>query len=488
MSLYAVIYEIYYVWLKNVDILTLRFYIILFPSVFLYWLFPCNRKRILKFLGIFIYVFNGFMSFPIIIYITLVSWFSVLILSRQSISNRYCFVIRCIGIVLLMIPLVFLRMIASSYCQLLNRVNHEWLSVIGVSYVTLMAISYIIDYDKKRCDKQNLKTVFLYLSFFPLAICGPIERPQRMFEQFNGLERKSFDYDDFLVGIIMIVYGLFAKLVVADRFSIVTNELFGNYRNYLGYELLFAIFLYGIQLYIDFMACTTIVRGLGTLFGISLSENFKQPYLSESVLEFWNRWHISLSNWLKDYVYIPLGGNKNGKFRQCINIMITFIVSGLWHGFALHYVMWGVLHGLYQIFIRILPKTNDKTIGRKVCNISITFILVNFAWLFFREGIHRSVEILKRIIFGLDISFFNTDSYLNLGLSLQNWNIAVIGCVIICIVDFLKIKYRNTVKIQLKNESVSFRFLIIIFFFVVTLLFGQYGYQAGSSSFIYRGF
>lgn len=491
------LYDIYYMF-SNTDILTWRFYLLLLPCVYLYWKLPKFRRTILQLIGIVFFLLNGIMSLPVALYIVLTSWCTVACISKkQSQENeRNRKIIKIIGLIASLMPMVILRMVSSSHFSyiidgLSNR-KYRAIFPIGVSYITLMAISYIVDYEANRCEKQKLGIHFLYLCFFPLAISGPIERPTGMFEQFGSLSNKKFDFDDFFVGITMIVYGLFAKLVVADRFGIVTNEVFDNYVNYLGYELLFALILYGIQLYIDFMACTTIVRGLGTCFGISITENFKQPYLSGSILDFWNRWHISLSTWLKDYVYIPLGGNRRGKLRGYINILVTFLVSGLWHGIGLNYIVWGVMHGIYQIIGRIIRRkgSNNKsgTIGVKLLNIALVFFLVDFAWLFFRVDIHSAFDILISITKGLDISFFTNNEYLNLGLNQLEWNIAGIGFLIICIVDCIKIKYRNITREKLKNELLIFRYVIVMFFLFGTIVFGKYGYNYDEAAFIYRGF
>jgi D-alanyl-lipoteichoic acid acyltransferase DltB (MBOAT superfamily) len=232
------------------------------------------------------------------------------------------------------------------------------------------------------------------VTFFPQLVAGPIERTGNLLPQFKV--NHVFDYDRVTSGLRLAAWGMFKKVVIADRLAIYVNGVFDNPGVYPSTSLALALFFFAFQIYCDFSGYSDIAIGCARVLGFNLMSNFKQPYFSRSITEFWRRWHISLSTWLKDYLYIPLGGNRKGKIRQKINLLITFLISGLWHGAAGHFVVWGAIHGVYQIIGRSTePYRNAlcKKIGlgeenrlRKIIQVFITFLLVCFAWLFFRAN------------------------------------------------------------------------------------------------------
>jgi D-alanyl-lipoteichoic acid acyltransferase DltB (MBOAT superfamily) len=272
---------------------------------------------------------------------------------------------------------------------------------VGISFYTFQALGYSIDvYRGTVAAERNFLTYGLFVTFFPQLVAGPIERSGNLLPQFKA--DYHFDYDRVTSGLKLAAWGMFKKVVIADRLAVYVNGVYGNPGVYPACALALATVFFTFQIYCDFSGYSDIAIGTARVLGFNLMANFRTPYFSLSISEFWRRWHISLSTWLKDYVYIPLGGNRKGAFRQKVNLLITFLLSGLWHGAAWHFVFWGLLHGLFQIVERGIqgmaptrsvsarppnPRTpeSDRQ-GIPALRFVITFILVSFAWIFFRAG------------------------------------------------------------------------------------------------------
>ncbi|AXT59931.1 MBOAT family protein [Aquimarina sp. AD10] len=264
---------------------------------------------------------------------------------------------------------------------------------VGISFYTFQTLSYSIDiYKGKLKPTSNFIAFATFVSFFPQLVAGPIERATNLIPQF--LTTRKFTYKTFSYGIKLMIWGFFLKLVVADRAAIYVNAVYNNIDNHDGLSFIAATVLFAFQIYGDFAGYSLIAIGTSKLFGFDLMTNFKRPYFSTSVSEFWTRWHISLSTWFRDYLYIPLGGNRVKKPRWLFNLFITFLISGLWHGANWTFVVWGGLNGVYLILEVLFLKKKRKGI----LNIGITFILINFAWIFFRANtINDAFFIIKRI-------------------------------------------------------------------------------------------
>ncbi|MGS0525486.1 MBOAT family O-acyltransferase [Zobellia nedashkovskayae] len=249
---------------------------------------------------------------------------------------------------------------------------------VGISFYTFQTLSYSIDvYKRKLKPSQDIIVFFTFVSFFPQLVAGPIERATNLLPQFTS--KRKFTHATLSHGFKLMIWGFFLKVVVADRASIYVNAVYNNIESHEGLSFLAATFLFAFQIYGDFAGYSLIAIGTAKLFGFDLMTNFNRPYFSSSVSEFWTRWHISLSTWFRDYLYIPLGGNRATKPRWLFNLFITFLVSGLWHGANWTFVVWGALNGVYLIFEVLLFKQRKKN----VLNIITTFILINFAWIFF---------------------------------------------------------------------------------------------------------
>lgn len=277
-----------------------------------------------------------------------------------------------------------------------QELSHQSLDIIlpvGISFYTFQTLSYTIDVYKRKLEpSDNLVVFFTFVSFFPQLVAGPIERATHLLPQFT-VQRK-FSYQALSYGFKLMIWGFFLKVVVADRAAIYVNAIYNNIESHEGLSFLAATFFFAFQIYGDFAGYSLIAIGTAKLFGFDLMTNFRRPYFSSSVSEFWTRWHISLSTWFRDYLYIPLGGNRVSKPRWLFNLFITFLVSGLWHGANWTFVVWGALNGFYLILEVLLFKERKKNL----LNVLVTFVLINFAWIFFRaNSIGDAFYIIKTI-------------------------------------------------------------------------------------------
>jgi len=267
---------------------------------------------------------------------------------------------------------------------------------VGISFYTFQTLSYVIDvYRGVIPVEKHLGYYTLYVSFFPQLVAGPIERSDNLIPQLR--KERTFDYAEGVDGLKWIALGLFKKIVIADTLSVYVNTVYGNLSGYHGLSFIVATVFFAFQIYCDFSGYSDIAIGSGKLLGIKLMKNFDSPYFSQSIREFWSRWHISLSTWFRDYVYIPLGGNRRKLPRVLLNLMITFLLSGLWHGANWTFVVWGALHGCYivvETLINRAAKKNPRISQKPKSSVTIqslakmlfTFALVCFAWVFFRAN------------------------------------------------------------------------------------------------------
>ncbi|MCG1034793.1 MBOAT family O-acyltransferase [Polaribacter sargassicola] len=284
---------------------------------------------------------------------------------------------------------------------------------VGISFYTFQTLSYSIDVYKRKLEPTKDFIAFAaFVSFFPQLVAGPIERATNLIPQI--LNKRKFDKIEFINGIKLIIYGFFLKIFIADTLAPIVNDIFNNYENVSGGTLILGAIFFSFQIYGDFGGYSKIARGTSMLFGFNLMENFNFPYFSRNIGEFWRRWHISLNTWFRDYLYIPLGGSRKGKYRSLLNISIIFLVSGFWHGANWTFIVWGALHSL--LFIPIfLSNNNRKYLGpfkfdklnfdklRQLFGILSTYILVTFAWIFFRsDTITDAVKYIQKINFNFD--------------------------------------------------------------------------------------
>jgi alginate O-acetyltransferase complex protein AlgI len=296
---------------------------------------------------------------------------------------------------------------------------------IGLSFHTFQAMSYTIEvYRGKVKAERNFGIYALYVMFYPQLVAGPIERPQNVIPQFY--EKYEFDYSRVADGLKQMAWGMFKKVVIADRLAVVTDQVFNSPQSYPAITLALAVFFFSFQIYCDFSGYSDIALGSAKVMGFRLMKNFDRPYSSRSISEFWTRWHISLSSWFKDYLYIPLGGSRVTMPRWYFNLFFVFLVSGLWHGANWTFIIWGALHGFYLIFgiitaplrqkIKSLTRIDKFPRINGSIQVLTTFVLVTVAWVFFRtNGVKNSIYILKTLPYSLQeiyVSLVNRTLYL----------------------------------------------------------------------------
>ncbi len=293
---------------------------------------------------------------------------------------------------------------------------------IGLSFHTFQSLSYVIEvYRGNQKAERHFGIYALYVMFYPQLVAGPIERPQNLLHQFH--EEHLFNYQDATTGLKLMAWGMFKKVVIADRLALLVNPVYGNAADYSGLMLALATAFFAFQIYCDFSGYSDIAIGSARVMGFKLMNNFDRPYISRSISEFWRRWHISLSTWFRDYVYVSLGGNRLTKWRTSFNLLVTFLLSGLWHGANWTFIVWGGLNGLYLLTSIWISHISEKLqMGKLVTNTVIikyfsiicTFVLISFSWIFFRaenvaEGLHISKKILCILLDGSVVAHFKHD-------------------------------------------------------------------------------
>ncbi len=297
----------------------------------------------------------------------------------------------------------------------------EFLLPVGISFYTFQTLSYTIEvYQGNIKAERHLGYFALYVSFFPQLVAGPIERPQRLLPQLK--QTFAFDYERVVKGLKMMAWGFFLKLVIADRLAPVVDGVYNSPTDFIGLQVILATIFFAFQIFGDFAGYSLIAIGTAKVLGYELMENFRRPYLATSLRDFWNRWHISLSSWFRDYVYIPLGGNRTVKWKWSYNILLTFLLSGLWHGANWTFLIWGALHGIYLLIERMISKPDRSKSNQptsfslvKCFQIILTFFLVCVAWVFFRANTVAEAFMLLKASFQIrpeqfDLTLFRSTS------------------------------------------------------------------------------
>ncbi len=375
---------------------------------------------------------------------------------------------------------------------------------VGISFYTFQALGYTIDcYRGKTVAEHNFITYALFVSFFPQLVAGPIERSGNLLWQIKSLSaRRRIDMIDgkkIRDGLILMAWGMFMKLVIADRVGILVDSIYSNCNLYGSTALLMAFLGFGLQIYCDFGSYSTIAIGAARIMGINLMENFDAPYFATSITSFWRKWHISLSSWFRDYVYIPLGGNRKGKARKLFNTFIVFTLSGLWHGANWTFVFWGAIHGIIIILETILKpfvnkienkcRIDKNTFGFMICRAAIVTIIADFAWVFFRaDSFEQAFTFIRRIFTRQDFWLLSTDKIYTFGLDVQELWILAIAVIILALVDFIRARRGLTIESWLDGQFVGFRIIFMMLIVAMTVIFGEYGLGFNSQQFIYFQF
>lgn len=361
---------------------------------------------------------------------------------------------------------------------------------VGISFYTFQAMGYLIDVFKcKYTPEKNFINYALFVAFFPQLVAGPIERTNDLLPQLKNVGFTKASYNNFIAGWITMLFGFFVKMAIADRFAILVDYVFKNYTTLSSFFLILAVFAFSIQIYCDFYGYSLIAIGVAQTLGIKLCDNFNRPYLSSCIKDFWRNWHISLSSWLRDYVYIPLGGNRCGNFRKNINLFVTFLLSGLWHGASWHFVIWGGLHGVYQIIEGSKLGKMQKRLPRFL-SICLTFCIVSFTWIFFRaETLNVAwdyiLKIFQNVFVNVDIITFCRQIAFNR----YELFFVVLALPAFLYLNNLQASKKLRIGDALLQEKSSIKVGAIAFYLVICILFfTKYGLDVSVTPFLYFQF
>lgn len=486
-------------------------FLVFFPIVCLvYFVIPRRFQHMwLLMSSYFFYMCWNAKYAVLLLFVTVVTFLCGIIIGNHAKKDRNKKMMVGIGVIVCLSVLFlfkYVNLFGSTFNFIIGRVgigiavpSIDFVLPVGISFYTFQALSYVIDvYRGDVRGEKNFLKYALFVSFFPQLVAGPIERSKNLLHQVN--EEHEFNYENMRHGLLLMVWGMFLKLVIADRAAMYVDTVYGNISSYGGEYVLMAAILFSIQIYCDFAGYSIIAIGAAKVMGFTLMENFNRPYLASTVEEFWRNWHISLTSWFRDYLYIPLGGNRKGKLRKYINIMIVFLVSGLWHGAGWHFVLWGGINGLYQVIgdllkdikesIRRVFRIRENSKALLCCRMAVTCAFVGFAWIFFRaDSMGVAITGIKSIINSL-ANGYNMGTlhgvFINV-ISGRQFFVLGIAIAILLIADILK--YNNiNVPSWIVSRNRFARWSIYLLAVMSIVIFGIWGPEFSAGSFIYFQF
>ena len=454
-----------------------EYYLLLFLTLILYYIIPKGKQWIALLIGSAVFyclVSTDIMQLCLFLATIILSFLGALLIERSKEGKQRLFMLWAV-IILTAAPLLLFK--GRDFLPAPDTGRFSLIVPVGLSFYTLQIIAYLTDvYRKKIAAQRNLFKYALFISFFPQIIQGPIPRYEQLGDQLFGGTR--FRMENIVRGSQRILWGLFLKLMIADKAAVAVNEIFDNYR------------------YTDFLSCTTLAQGASELFGIEIIDNFNHPYFAVSVQDFWRRWHISLSTWLKDYVYIPLGGSRAGKLRKYTNLFLTFLISGFWHGEGVKFIFWGLLHAVYQIVGSITREGRDRlyemllipkgTFAWKLYRTIGTFFWVMIAWIIFRaEGLRAGLHMIRSMF-----TVYNPWILLNGALTsimpYQQWEL--LGAALFVLFTVSRAQEKTEVRNWISQQHITIRWGLALVCIAVILVFGTYGFGYDAQAFIYGGF
>ena len=449
-----------------------------FPIVFaLYWGLPHKfRVWLLLIASYYFYMSWSAKYVVLILFTTLVSYFAAILLERTHSQRTKRLIlagslVACLGVLFVFKYVNFFAGVLVDFMDIfaikLHPTTLKLLLPVGVSFYTFQTLGYVIDvYRGTTKAEHNLGVYATFISFFPQLVAGPIERTNNLLPQIKAVH--TFNYSQAAYGIKLMTWGFFKKLCIADVVALYVDKVFADVYSYKGFALILAVFLFTVQIYCDFSGYSDIARGCSKMLGIDLMENFRSPYFSASIHEFWSRWHISLSTWFRDYVYIPLGGNRVSKARHNLNLMLTFMISGLWHGASWTFVAWGTVHGLAQVIENALTSRKNEPHGLAlVLRTAGTFVFVMFAWVFFRADSLGDAAYIFTSMFG------EFTIHIGLGLGAKKAAVIFSAILILIVYDFISLKDDAINLLSSTNTLIrrlAYNTLIVITFFLYTTL------------------
>ena len=467
-------------------------YAIFLPLVFItYWLLPNKYRWVLLLIASYYFYMSWNAKYVFLIFITtFTSYLCAILIEKNREHKKLILIITllvCLGILFVFKYFnFFFESINYLLGNKLHSISLNLLLPVGISFYTFQTLSYCIDvYRGNIKAEKHFGYYATFVSFFPQLVAGPIERPDNLLPQLR--KEKEFDYNKAVYGLKLMAVGFFKKIVVADNLAYYVDMVYNDLSYYQGFALVLAAFFFTIQIYCDFSGYSDIAKGSAKLLNIDLMDNFKTPYFSTTIKEFWSRWHISLSSWFKDYVYIPLGGNRCSRLRHYFNLLATFLVSGLWHGANITFVIWGGIHGLLQILEDIFHiKKNTKTyLFSWFIRVILVFMLMSITWVFFRaSNLHDALYIFRHMFDGIT----NLRSYIVSGLysfgvkAPYLLTMLAIYLIPLFIIDYINVKY-DALTI-LNNKPIAIRYLAYFVLLLMILLL----HYVGEVNFIYFQF
>ncbi len=470
-------------------------YVILFCTVLPLFFLTAQRWRwlLLLLVSYFFYAYGNIQYLPLIAFSTVVDYIAARMIHRSEAETQRRLWLASSILVNLGVLFFF------KYFNFFNQsgaavfgyepITHSYVLPIGISFYTFQSMSYTIDVFRRKLEpEKHFGIMATYVAFFPQLVAGPIERATNLLPQFR--EKQKFDVDRAVSGLQQMLWGFFKKVVIADRIAIYVNAVYNDVESHTGLTLLIATVFFAFQIYCDFSGYSDIAIGTARIMGFDLMENFRQPYFSQSVREFWARWHISLSTWFRDYLYIPLGGNRVSVGRNVLNLFVVFLVSGLWHGAGWTFVVWGALHGVAVAGIALLRHYNinllpGKNLPMRGVRMALTFAFVTFAWIFFRANSWADAVYVVQHLFVFDPA---ADLYLPfagalLGTVREFWlSLGLIGFLLV--VDTFDSRW--TLSFTLAKMPLVTRWAAYYGTAAMVLFGGLYG--AGAQQFIYFQF
>lgn len=465
-------------------------YLCFFPIVTAtYFLLPDKLKNIWLLLASYYFYMSWNVQYgSLLVLVTLVSYVGGMLIEKY---RKKSLLVGCLAINLILLGIFkyanfIIRNINHALSLLKCGEGFDALTILlpmGISFYVFQAMGYLIDVWRGHiASEKRLVNFSLFLAFFPQLVAGPIERSGNLLRQFD--QKMAWNEKRILSGLLLIGWGLFMKIVIAERCAIFVNGVYDDYSASTGTELILATFVFGIQIYCDFAGYSTMARGSARVLGFELMENFKSPYLASSCVEFWKCWHVSLTKWFTDYVYIPLGGSRCSTPKRYRNILLTFLLSGMWHGASWNYIAWGGLHGGYQIAEHTLGiGKKKKTRIQTLCGMAGTYLLVNFAWIFFRASSFTEAFLIIRRMFD-DPFAYKVHSVMDV----KDGVVLLLAVLLLFVVDWLR-KYRGfNTDTLMSSPHLLLRWAVYLSLLYGIIIFGKYGSNYAITQFIYFQF
>lgn len=479
--------------------ITVNFYILVIFLLLIYYIAPLKYRWIVLLLGsLCFYHLLDKQGFGRLLMMVILSYTAAMILSflkKKKENGQIQLLVLWLSILFIVRPLFMIKEGNFISVAFLGGETKDYIIPLGIAFYTLQMIGYLTDiYNGKATCQKNFAKYVLFVTYFPQIVQGPIPRYEKMQQLY---EEHPFHEETFVKGIHLIIWGFFLKLMIADKAGIIVNTVFGSPEIYKGWYILLAGVLYSLQLYTDFQACVCIAKGVSALFGIHLADNFRNPYFSKSIKEFWQRWHISLSSWFRDYIYIPLGGNRRGRVRKWINVYIVFVISGIWHGAGYKYIFWGLMHATYQLVGSVTEKLRTTMYKRLhikqnsflaiLIKRSVTFLLVMLAWIIFRaDSLHGGLAMIASMVTVWNPWVVFSDTVFSLGLDWKDFMVLIASSMLLLKISC--IQQKRGVSDWILNQHLFIRWGLYIISIINILVFGTYGFGFDAQDFIYGGF